>query len=243
MHSISNIESIKHLLNYDKIATINALGKMRFTNNWEIIVDNIEKTRGFILKWDKWNIIYSPEDEVARKMLENINLKGQRFAGVLKKYYDLIKNNEEIEWEEPCYLYYMDKNNLDLARIRHEVKALKLKDAVVVNEYYTYKSKNSLKYITNCIKNRPSSAIFDKNGNPISWAVVREDGSMGIMYTKEEYRGKGLAVSVSIDLAKKVFDIGWTPYVHIVVKNIPSIKLAESIGFKRYGEIVWFGVK
>ena len=57
MYSITNIDAIKHLLNYDKIATINALGKMRFTNNWGIIVDNISKPRGFILKWDKLWVI------------------------------------------------------------------------------------------------------------------------------------------------------------------------------------------
>ncbi|WP_143153611.1 GNAT family N-acetyltransferase [Caloranaerobacter azorensis] len=243
VHCVSNVEMIKHLLDYDKIATINVLGRMRFTKDWKIIVDNINRPKGFILKSDEWNIIYSPEDEVAKNMLENMNLKGQDFAGVLKKYYDLIKNREEIDWEEQCYLYYMDKKDLDLTRIKHEVKELRVKDALVVNEYYTYKSEDSLEYIIDCIKNRPSSAIFDENGVPISWAVVREDGSMGIMYTKEEYRGKGLAVSVSIDLAKKVFDIGWIPYVHILVDNIPSIKLAESIGFKKYGEIVWFGVK
>ncbi len=63
------------------------------------------------------------------------------------------------------------------------------------------------------------------------------------MYTKKEHRGKGLAVSVSVDLIKKAFNLGITPYVHIVTDNSASVSLAEHIGFKKYGEIVWFGTK
>lgn len=217
---------------------------MKYEKNWEIIVDNIIDPKGFIFKCGYWNIPFSPYDEVVYKMLNELDYReDEGFSGVLHKYYAMMKNIKEVHWEEPCYLYYMKEEDMDKSNLKHEVKSLRLKDAETVNEFYTYKDENSLEYIKECITQRETSAVFDENNNPISWAVVREDGSMGIMYTRREHRGKGLAASVSIDLAKKVIKDKGTPFVHIVTDNEASIALAESIGFKKYGPIMWFGVK
>lgn len=244
MIKVNDNRIIEKLINSDRIATLNAVGRMKYTKGWEIFADSIDNPKGFILNSDYWKVIYSLYDDVALELLKGLE-KGKEtgFSGVLKKYYDMLKELRNIKWEEHCYLYYLDAKALDTSRIKHEVGPLRLEDAEIVNEFYTYKSDDSLEYIKECIRERPSSAVYDEKGNPISWAVVREDGSMGIMYTRKEHRGKGLAISVTIDLAKKVIDDDWIPYVHIVTDNKPSIKLAESIGFKRYGEITWFGIE
>ncbi|WP_202708059.1 GNAT family N-acetyltransferase [Sporosalibacterium faouarense] len=234
---------IENILQNDKIATLNAAKMMENEENWEILVDDISNPKGFILRCGEWNIPYSLNDKIALKMLNSMEFrKTEGFSGVLKKYYDMIKESKKIEWEEPCYLFYMNKEDLDTSKLQHEVKSLRLEDVEIVNEFYTYKDEESFEYIKQCIIQRETSAIFDDKGNPISWALVREDGTMGIMYTKKEYRGRGLAASVSIDLAKKVINNNGTPFVHIVTNNDASISLAKSIGFKKYCEVMWFGV-
>ena len=244
MEKVNDVKIIENLINYDKIATLNAVNMMENEKQWDLYVDDAKYPKGFILKCGYWNIPYSPYDDVAYKMLKEIDFReSSGFSGVLLKYYEIVKSLKEIDWTEKCYTYYLDSKDLDLNKIKHNVRSLRIEDAQMVNQYYTYKSEDSLDYIKSCISNRPSSAVFDSDNNPISWAVLREDGTMGIMYTLKEYRKMGLAVSVSIDLAKKVIDGGKIPFVHIVTENEPSIKLAESIGFKKYGEIMWFGVK
>jgi len=241
---LQNKTTIEKLVSEDKIANLNVIGRMNNEEHWEFFVDNIENPKGFIYKSNNWFIPFSLDDKIIEKMLKGLEgNKEYSFAGVLKKYYDMIKKEREIEWEEPCYLYYMDRESLNLRDKNHVVESLKLDDVETVNEFYTYKDEESLEYLKDCIINRPSSVIYDENGNPVSWALVREDGSMGVMYTIKEHRGKGLAVSISIDLAQKVLDKNWIPYVHIVTDNKASLALAESIGFKRYGEVMWFGVK
>lgn len=244
MEKTRDISVVQNLIDQDKVATLNVVNMMKYEDDWEIIVDNITNPKGFIFNCGYWSIPYSPDDNVISSMLKGKNYKEEEgFAGALYKYYEMVKDLKKIDWEEHCFLYYMEEKDLDESKIRHEVKELRLEDADVVNEFYTYKEDESLDYIKECISERPTSAIFDEAGNPISWAVVREDGTMGIMYTRKEHRGKGLAVSVSIDLAKKVIKNNGTPFVHIVTDNHASIALAESIGFKKYGNIVWFGVK
>lgn len=244
MFSTTDKRIIHKLIQSDKIATVNVVNLIENESNWEILVDNLENPRGFIFKSNDWYVPYSPNDEIAFEMIRNLNYKkGDIFAGILKKYFDFIIATNEVDWEELCFLYYMDKEDLNISRLKHEVKDLRLEDAEIVNEFYTYKDDTSLEYLKDRITQGPSSAVFDDDDNPISWAMVREDGSMGIMYTKKDYRGKGIAASVSIDLAKKVIKNNKTPFVHIVDTNAASVALAESIGLKKYGDVVWFGVK
>lgn len=242
MNKIENISLLNPLIEKDKIATANVIGRIKYEDDYTIYVDNILEPRELLLKSKYWNVVYSNNGKLSEELLNHIDDNDIGFGGILLDYYNIIKEYKNIEWSEHCYLYYIEEG-LNINDIKHKVSELRLEDAEIVNKYYTYKNENSIEYIKDCIKNRETSCIFDNNGNPISWAVVREDGSMGIMYTKKEHRGKGLAKSVSIDLANKIINNGDLPYVHIVVENKNSIKLAESIGFKRYSDVMWFGIK
>ncbi|WP_350344468.1 GNAT family N-acetyltransferase [Proteinivorax tanatarense] len=245
MYKINDSKVLINLLSKDKIGNINTIGRLKFQKEYNLFVDNLNNPQGYILQNDEWNVIYSQDSKTTDKLLDSLLKKPQNFAGILRKYYDLIEKKAEIEWNEFCYLYYVTPESLKIKKPKHKVDSLTLNDAEIVDYYYTYRSEHpkSLDYLKNCIQQRPSSVVRDENGNPISWALVREDGSLGVMYTKKEHRGKGLAISVSVDLIKKAFDLGHTPYVHIVTDNSPSIALSESIGFKKYGEVVWFGTK
>lgn len=230
-----------NLLEQDPILNLNFMGRMKFSNSY-----NLEVTPEgdvVLLKSDFWHVLFSQNDESALRMLRGLQPETEiGFSGVAEKYYHIAKDIYPIKWEEFCHLYYLSEDSLDTSMINHNVDSLTLADAPIVNEFYTYKGEGSLHYIEDCIKNRPSSVIRNEHGEPISWALVREDGSLGIMYTLKEHRQKGYAVSVSVDLAKKAFNIGLTPYVHIVKGNTASIRLAESIGFKYHTDIVWFGI-
>jgi hypothetical protein len=65
---------------------------------------------------------------------------------------------------------------------------------------------------------------------------------MGIMYTKEEYRRKGYAIDVTIDLAKQIIDAGKIPFIQIVQGNGMSPGLAKKCGFVESGKADWFGI-
>lgn len=229
------------LIKNDRILNLNLTGRIKFDGDYTLKTSPCQNA--VLYQSEYWHIVYARDEASAKYLIENIKPEMEiGFAGVGESYYHIAKEIYPIKWEEFCHLYYLDEKNLDLSLISHRVDSLKLTDAPIVNEYYTYKDVDSLEYIESCIKERPTSVIRDEDGNPISWAVIREDGSLGIMYTLREHRSKGYAVSVSVDLAKKAFDNGIVPYVHIVKGNTPSVNLAKSIGFKYHCDIVWFGV-
>lgn len=243
MIKINDLNCINALIEKDNIATLNIKGRIKYMDNCVIFADNSKCPNSIIVNSGHWSIPFASDDDVMFDMLKKMNFKEAGFSGVLIKYYDMIKEIYNIKWEDRCFLYYMCPENLNVSKIKHKVSNLQLDDAVHVNENYTYKGKNSLEVIKRCISERASSAVFSIDGDPISWVLIKDDGSMGIMYTKEKNRGNGLASSVSINLAKRIIDAGDIPFIHININNKASIALAESIGFKKYGEVMWFGVK
>jgi predicted GNAT family acetyltransferase len=71
---------------------------------------------------------------------------------------------------------------------------------------------------------------------------MHDDNSMGIVYTKEEHRGKGYAADATIDLASKIIKSGKIPYLQIIKSNSMSPGLAKKCRFLQCGHISWMGI-
>jgi len=219
---------------------------MKHNKDVEIFVDNIENPRGFVLKHVNWAIPYSKDEGILNKILKTFPFPDSvGFCGLPEELASKVREtltDYQLEWDENCYLYYLPEENKGKLPLETPLPSLKPADVDLVNHYYTYKEEGSREYLLDCIVNRPSSVIHNEKGEPVSWALVREDNSMGVMFTVEEYRKKGLAKKITMDLIKKVVDQGSIPYVHIVDTNTTSQNLAKEMGFVHWGKIQWFGL-
>ena len=130
---------------------------------------------------------------------------------------------------------------MNLSLKKNPTEKIRLEDAETVDKFYQYRNPWSLETIKRDITNRPSSAVYI-NGEIACWVLIHDDNSMGIMYTKEEYRRRGYAVDVTIDLAKQIIEAGKIPFIQIVQGNGMSPGLAKKCGFVEAGKADWFGI-
>ncbi|WP_026477013.1 GNAT family N-acetyltransferase [Alkaliphilus transvaalensis] len=246
MHPIKDIKLIKDLLAEDPIAHLNTIGRIKNSENVEIYVDDHQKPRGFVLKDGYWAIPYSKDEEILSQILNNFAFPDYvGFCGLPMAWANKIKESlteYELDWDEHCQLYYLPEENIEKISLVEVLPSLTIEDIDIVDYHYTYKEEGSREYLLECIQKRPSSVIIEE-GKPVSWALVREDNSMGVMYTIEEYRKKGLAKKITGDLVRKVVERGNIPYVHIVVTNEASKNLARELGLVYWGDVLWFGLK
>ncbi|KAB3529221.1 GNAT family N-acetyltransferase [Alkaliphilus serpentinus] len=247
MHKVKNLVAIENLLREDPFANLNVIGRMASNRNVDIYVDNLENPQGFILKDEEFLAPYSRNEEVIKGLLDHIQKDDMiDFCGIPVKMASLVENyltDYEMNWEEDCHLYYLPEDKVKEFIADETLPSLKEEDVDIVNQHYTYKGEGSREYLLECILNRPSSVIRNDGGEPVSWALVREDYSMGVMYTLKECRKKGLAEKITQDLIYKVIQKGYTPYVHIIWGNTASMGLAEKSGMINWGHIRWFGLK
>ena len=245
MIKIQDYNIIKNLVEKNKIENLNVLGRIKNSKTYEIFVDNIDNPKGFIFKDDYWHVPFAEDKKSFEQILKNFNFQDEfGFCGIKKENFFLTTQTLKeynLDWEEQCVLYYLPED-FDL-KVDEILPSLNESHVDLVNTYYTYKEEGSEEYLKECILTRPSSMIADEKNNPISWALIREDNTMGVMYTLKEHRKKGLAKKITFDLIYKVKSRGDIPYVHIREDNEPSKGLARETGMIYWGDVTWFGMK
>lgn len=210
--------------------------------------------KGFIFEHDGWLVPFAKTYGDLSALLKSYDFgEKAEFAAIPKPRAEfilktLVESAElgeyECVWDELCVMMYLPDDAKKAYRMDETaLDVLCERDLETVNHYYTYKDDESYAYLKDCILKNPSSVIRNEAGEPLSWALLREDGSLGVMYTLPEARKMGYAYKVARDLIIKTLKKGLTPYVHIRVENEASISLAKRLGMLIWGEVLWFGIE
>lgn len=108
-------------------------------------------------------------------------------------------------WEQVCADFPMDASGIEAAKhlgldtSKYKMGPLQARDAELVNETWKYHTADSVHVVRRCIEYRPSSSVrLIDTDEPVSWIIMRNDGSMGVMYTLPEYRKQGLGHAVAL---------------------------------------------
>jgi hypothetical protein len=234
---------IYDFLNKNKLINLNLIGFLENVPDAEVYVDNEENPTGVVARKGYYSSLYTENDDFLYEILDTLYKDGfYGFRAVYRPIAEKIRSRFVVNWESLNALYYLPAKEVDLSLIKNPVRPIDIKDLETVNNFYTYKDEESLEKIRDDIENRPSSAVY-VDGDIASWVLIHNDNSMGIMYTKEEYRGKGYAVDVTIDLTNKILKSGHVPFLTIVDGNNMSPGLARKCGFIHEGIYTdWFGV-
>ena len=190
-----------------------------------------------------FSFIFTQNDQFLGEVLNTLYKDGNYgFSGVYRPLANKIKRRFQIEWESSCALYYYPSNKIDISLIKNPVQCAKFCDAKTIDSYYTFKDETSLVRIINDLEKRYSSAVY-VNADIACWVLTHNDNSMGVMYTREEYRKMGYAVDVTIDLTNKILKSGKRPFLQIIEGNFMSPGLAKKCGFVHDGIFSdWFGI-
>lgn len=234
---------IYEFLNKNKIINLNLIGFLENVPDAEVYVDNETHPTGVVARKGYFSSLYTENDAFLNEVLDTLYKDGfYGFRAIYRPIAEKIRSTFLVNWESLNALYYLKTKEVDLSKIKNPIKPIDIKDAEIINHYYTYKDEISLEKIKDDIENRPSSAIY-VDGDIASWVLIHNDNSMGIMYTKEEYRGRGYAEEVTIDLVNKILKSGHVPFLTIVDGNNMSPGLANKCGFVHEGVYTdWFGI-
>jgi hypothetical protein len=235
---------INEFLNKNKIINLNLIGFLENVPDAEVYVDNEANPTGVVARKGYYSSLYTENDDFLNEVLDTLYKEDgfYGFRAVYRPIAEKIRSRFLVNWESLNALYYFPLNEVDLSRVKNQVRPIDIKDAEIINHYYTYKDEVSLEKIKDDIENRPSSAIY-VDGEIASWVLIHNDNSMGIMYTREEYRGRGYAEDVTLDLTNKILNSGHTPFLTIVDGNNMSPGLAKKCGFIHEGVYTdWFGI-
>jgi|SRR5690554_4790261 len=171
-------------------------------------------------------------------IMANLDETDSFFASMEAWIFPIIKGNRETKWDI-CMQRYILPLHIPLPPPDHPVQSLGPEHAEMMARHWPSDDGNpsSADYIRVCLKNGPAAAVFVE-GKPVSWAAVHEDGSLGFLYTKPEFRGQGYAQSVGINLIQQQRHQGKLS-VACIEAGRKSLGLVFKLGFRRCGSSCW----
>jgi len=188
----------------------------------------------------KEGVVYisSRDPQELDTILSNLDEGDTFFASLEEWIAQIIKGDRDTKWylHMPRYILPLDRV---LPSQTHPVQPIGTQYVEMVAKSWLYDDadEGSSAYVLACLNRGPTAAVF-LEGEPVAWAAVHEDGALGFLFTKEEYRGRGFAQSITINLINQQRKLGRTSFVNIEEgKN--SLGLAMKLGFVRYGSTCW----
>ena len=121
---------------------------------------------------------------------------------------------------------------------------LTLEEALMVNDTWKYKSGTSITRVRSMIQNFPTMAIRTKEGGSlVAWCLTYRDGALGMLYTRDGWRGKGLAKCVvALLLGVWLQSNQCCPFCFITPGNDTSARVFSQLGFEKKTDCEWQGV-
>jgi ribosomal protein S18 acetylase RimI-like enzyme len=216
-----------------------------------ILVDHPTDPRGALISHDGmlWDL-YSPEPSVAHAMLDAFAPAPGRaiFVGLAEPLIEHVRRRFELLVHTPTDLYVLgDATDLrGLSAATQPLVSLAPEHAPLVAAAWPHddfeEPTGKLGYIRACIAQGPSVAAME-HGRLVSFVVTHTEGSMGVLHTEPEHRGRGLGRQVLSALVRQLRDRGAPIFGYVAVGNAPSVGLVESLGLRAVHRGAWLTVR
>jgi len=203
-------------------------------------------SQNFLILWKCFEppdaLIRAESEEKLAKLLEKVEDIGCSFL-VPQELADFIEGKYNMKRID-LLLYATDEKNFNsFVNSKHSVKRLspELKNfeqnvKQIVDEWdYSKRLDDPTSFMREKMTKFPFFGIG--KGNELlayggTHAQTEDVSFLGFLYTKKDYRRHGLQSSVTSTLVQDAFDSNKVPAMYIVKDNIPSIGLAEKLGFR-----------
>jgi len=114
--------------------------------------------------------------------------------------------------------------------------------ASYIHENSDYRSFTTVKYIKERLNNDISAGILVDN-QMLAWGLTHDDGSMGFLQVLKEFRKKGYAKNILLELIRQLRQEGKPIFGNIEPGNKASVHLVNKLGFKFDQKSSWIKLK
>lgn len=188
-----------------------------------------------------WVYISSTSSEELRVIKNKLSSDDRNFAIVEDWMIPILSEGNKVKWKLSTMRLFFP-GFVPVKNPVHNTAQLNIEDASFIYDNSDYKEYLSIEYIIERIANGISSCIRESN-KLTAWAVTQDDGAIGFLHVLPEYRNKGYARDITMDIIHKLRAKNKLPFVHIEENNNKSMSLAISLGFVKDRIVNWFEIE
>ena len=182
--------------------------------------------------------------ETAKRIIELIPKEASLIVAHEEFYIKLLQEKFNICDIVECNnaVYMKDEKIIDLDDERTSMIKIKILNKEHIEEVEKLYSELQLVgdgYIKNRIMNKEIIGAFIDN-NLVGFIGFHEEGSMGMLEIKKEYRRRGIGKLLEKNMINYALERGKYPYGQVIVGNEKSLQLQKSLGLEISNETVFW---
>ena len=194
-----------------------------------------------------WTYISSSSKKELIGLIKKFNYKTSYFASLENWMIPIIYDDRQIEWKlktERLILADNTEINSSLKKKDYkngeqiEIKELISNDADYIFEHSHYQKFTSKAYIKERIKKDCSAGIF-VHGELAGWGLTHDDGAIGFIHIREDFRKRGYAGLIMQKLIADKRKDNKDVFLNVELDNLKAKKLFYSLGFQFDRIISW----
>jgi len=204
-----------------------------------------------------WCYIAADRKEEITELIKRFNYQTNHFASLEEWMIPVVSQNREIEWElktERLILPEAVELNSSVqkktkssdqkinAETEIEIRQLKSEDADYIFNHSHYQEFTSLAYIRERIEADCSAGILIE-GELAAWGLTHDDGAVGFIHVRENFRKRGYARLVMQQLIREKRENKRDIFLNVEPDNLKAKKLFYSLGFEFDRMISWIKLK
>ena len=180
-------------------------------------------------------LISAGSPEGGERMMEHVPENCSLFVTSREYLNSIIEKRFGVQVRSCCYQACYTRREA-LAVKHKDIRLLGEEHLNYICEHYPYGGRE---YIRGRIQAKVMYGAF-LDEKIAGFAGMHDDGSMGLLYVEEDFRGMGLGQSLEAFQINRLKDLGFTPYAHIFSDNEVSIRLQEKLGLYLSEDTVWW---
>ncbi len=184
-----------------------------------------------------WIYISSKDKNDFDRLLLKLNSGDNFFASLEDWMVPIITAQNKVEWKLTTCRHFLP-NNFIIPENTIEVTNLSKSDADYIWKNSDYKQFLNVEYLKQRITKSFSAGVKVEN-DLAAWAITHDDGAIGALHVLDEFRKKGYASEVVINLIHKIRNISMIPIAQTEEKNKVAIRLFEKLGFLKDRNVTW----
>jgi ribosomal protein S18 acetylase RimI-like enzyme len=204
-----------------------------------------------------WCYTATDRKEELTELIKKFNNQTNYFASLEDWMIPVVSQNREIEWElKTERLILPEKVELNSsvqkktessdqkieAEAEIEIRQLKSKDADFIFNHSHYQDFTSKAYIRERIEADCSAGIFIK-GELAGWGLTHDDGALGFIHVRENFRKRGFARLIMQQLIRDKRENKKNVFLNVEPDNLKAKKLFYLLGFEFDRMISWIKLK
>ena len=203
-----------------------------------------------------WSYPTAENEDDLKELLKKFKYQTLYFASLESWMIPIVSLNRKIEWELRTERLILPKTAELKAKLQNKgsienersidsqfkIRQLKPEDADFIFAHSHYRDFTSKVYIRERIEADCSAGIINA-GELAAWGLTHDDGALGFIHVREDFRKRGFARLIMQQLIgdkrKKSQDI----FLNVEPDNLKAKKLFYSLGFEFDREISWIKLK